>query len=133
MSLIPTLTPAYVSREDAMQVMRACQNGTASLAACYGAIAGLLRERDDLQREHTLASEALADAATQDAELKQLRARYDWLCAHLTQIHVETTQPADSPADSPMRVTLIQAWPTLPHTDAGSVDAAVAAAMKEGL
>jgi hypothetical protein len=69
-------------------------------------------------------------------ELKQLReqaARYAWLCSHLTQIHVETTQPAGSPADSPMRVTLIQAWPNLPRTEPGSVDEAVRVAMQEGL
>jgi hypothetical protein len=103
------------------------------LNEAYDAIESLVQERDRLLREQAGASEVLADAAAQDAELKQLRARYDWLCAHLTQIHVETTQPADSPADSPMRVTLIQAWPTLPRTDAESVDAAVVVAMKEGL
>jgi hypothetical protein len=58
--------------------------------------------------------------------------RYHWLCAHLTQIHVETTQPAGSPADTPMRVTLMQVWPDLPRTDAASADEAVTEAMKEG-
>jgi hypothetical protein len=78
------------------------------------------------------AQERLRSEVAKPVELEHLRARYDWLCAHLTQIHVETTQPAGSPADSPMRVTLIQAWPGLPRTDAASVDAAVVEAMKEG-
>jgi hypothetical protein len=70
---------------------------------------------------------------TEWLQLREQAARYHWLCAHLTQIHVETSQPAGSPEDTPMRVTLIQAWPDLPGTEPESVDEAVKVAMQEGL
>ncbi|WP_066338457.1 hypothetical protein [Azohydromonas lata] len=65
--------------------------------------------------------------------LRDIAARYHWLCANLARIHIETTQPAGSPADTPMVVTLIQAWPNLPRTDTASVDEAVRVAMREGV
>lgn len=105
-------------------------------AASPDRIQRVLTTLKQLQQEQALAGEVQADAATQDAELQRLRdiaTRYHWLCANLARIHIETTQPAGSPEDAPMRVTLMQVWPELPRTEAGSVDAAVIEAMKEGV
>lgn len=106
--------------EEALQRVRSATTGAAAAHAVTW-LQGVAGNMDRVQR--------VVDGLKR---LQATAARYHWLCAHLTQIHVETTQPAGSPEDSPMRVTLMQVWPELPRTDAASADVAVGEAMKEG-